>query len=63
MNDRKKYPDQGPVLNYPDDRRAARWKSHVGTRPEEDAQFDSSSTVVRRSWFGRFLARKSPKKT
>ena len=62
MTDSKKYPEQGPALNYPNDRRAARWKSHVGARPAEDAQYDGASTLVRRSWFGRFLARKTPKK-
>ena len=62
MIDRKKHPEQGPVLDYPNDRRATRWKSHVGTRPAENAEYDGSSTLVRRSWFGRFLARKTPPK-
>jgi hypothetical protein len=62
MSDNKKSHDEGPALDYPDDRRAGRWKTHVGTRPAEHADYDGSSTLVRRSWFGRFLARKTPDK-
>ena len=60
MTSRKKIPDTGPVLDYPNDRHAGRWREHAGTRPSENADFDGSSTLVRRSWFGRFLARKPP---
>jgi hypothetical protein len=62
MSDRRKHPQPGPALNYPDDRNAARWKSHVRARPSPDADYDGSSTLVRRSWFGRYLKRKSPRK-
>ena len=58
----KKIPQPGPALNYPNEREAARWRSHAGTRSTEQADFDGSSTLVRRSWFGRFLARKGPGK-
>ncbi len=60
MTSHKKSTDTGPVLNYPNDRRGGRWREHVGTRPSESADYDGSSTLVRRSWFGRLLARKAP---
>jgi hypothetical protein len=60
MGGRKKNVEAGPALNYSHDRRADRWQSHAGTRPAESADYDGSSTLVRRSWFGRFLARKTP---
>jgi len=58
----KKIPHPGPALNYPNEREAGRWRSHAGTRPTEQADFDGSSTLVRRSWFGRFLARRGSDK-
>jgi hypothetical protein len=60
MTSHKNSADTGPVLNYPNDRHAGRWREHVGTRPSESADYDGSSTLVRRSWFGRLLARKAP---
>jgi hypothetical protein len=60
MTTNKKTSDTGPVLNYPNDRHSGRWREHAGTRPSENADYDGSSTLVRRSWFGRLLARKAP---
>lgn len=61
MTDDKKNPAPGPALNHPNDGKAGRWRTHAGTRTAEPADFDGSSTLVRRSWFGRFLARRERK--
>jgi len=52
--------EAGPTLDYARDRRAVRWQTHIGAGRAESADYDGSSTLFRRSWFGRFLAYKRP---